>query len=192
MNFIMDSKEIWKDIKGFPGYQVSNKGNVRNKKKQILKFQDNHGYKRYTFWRKDANGNLENKLKLGHVLVAEAFIENPDPENKTTVNHIDGNKYNNDASNLEWATLQEQQEHARSTGLISEEGLARSKANLIPKKKRRVAKLDLNGNILEEFDSVQSAAQSVNADASSLTKICRGKGNTLKGFKWKYLDEDGK
>jgi hypothetical protein len=39
-----------------------------------------------------------------HRLVAEHFIINDDPINKTTVNHIDGNKLNNHADNLEWAS----------------------------------------------------------------------------------------
>lgn len=50
-----------------------------------------------------------------HRLVALAFL--PNPENRSTVNHIDGNQSNNDVSNLEWATHQENQDHAWRTGL---------------------------------------------------------------------------
>tara|TARA_R110000782_G_scaffold23113_2_gene60749 strand:+ start:63 stop:464 length:402 start_codon:yes stop_codon:yes gene_type:complete len=54
-------------------------------------------------------------MKYIHRLVAEAFI--PNPNAKATVNHIDGNKQNNDISNLEWATQGENNKHSFDTGL---------------------------------------------------------------------------
>ena len=61
--------------------------------------------------------NKEHKLAYVHRLVAEAFV--PNPNRKKEVNHIDGNKQNNAASNLEWATRRENTIHAYANGLIN-------------------------------------------------------------------------
>lgn len=53
-----------------------------------------------------------------HELIAEYFVMNDDPDRKTTINHIDGNKKNNHADNLEWCTRQENSRHAVDTGLL--------------------------------------------------------------------------
>lgn len=73
-----------------------------------------------------------------HRLVAKHFI--PNPENKPEVNHIDGDKSNNKASNLEWCTPSENMRHAFKTGLRSHKGekaptakLTNNEANLIRK-----------------------------------------------------------
>lgn len=58
--------------------------------------------------------NVARKYSV-HRLVAEAFV--PNPEGKPHVNHIDGNKLNNAASNLEWTTQSENQLHAYRAGL---------------------------------------------------------------------------
>lgn len=105
--------EVWKDIKGYEGlYQVSNTGKVKSvRRNKILK-------KRLTFdGYVKATLTVDRKAvdKRVHRLVAEAFIANP--YNKPTVNHIDGNKENNNVDNLEWSDRHEQLQHAYNLGL---------------------------------------------------------------------------
>lgn len=107
-------KEIWKDIKGFNNYQVSNKGRVRSKDRQIyqknfgwrnlkgmvLKEMDNgHGYKQVML------NEGKRHVKYIHRLVADAFLDNPLclPE----VNHIDFDRSNNCVENLEWISTKD-------------------------------------------------------------------------------------
>ena len=108
--------EIWKDIEGYEGlYQISNLGRVRSLARattsgKVLKQMKKHGYMNVCF----SKNNVDKYFRV-HRLVALAFI--PNPENKPTVNHIDGNKANNNVSNLEWATHSENETHSyRSLG----------------------------------------------------------------------------
>ena len=104
--------EIFRDIPGYEGvYQVSNLGHVKalnyrhTGKGKILslnKVGDGYYAPHLCFNGKDEHPGV-------HILVAKAFI--PNPENKPTVNHMDEDKSNNKVSNLEWATYKEQANH---------------------------------------------------------------------------------
>lgn len=101
--------EIFKDIIKFENkYQISNLGNVRNKKTQLL-LQPKYNKKGYQYVNLSINKYKSVKWYI-HRLVAFHFIDNPN--NKPQVNHIDGNKSNNKVSNLEWCTNTENQIHA--------------------------------------------------------------------------------
>lgn len=107
-------QEIWKPIKYNNNYLISNFGNVKSLckgREKLLKLS--HTKDGYVKCGISINGK-SCRFRVNR-LVAEHFIPNPD--NKTTVNHIDGNKDNNMVDNLEWATLSEQMQHAYKIGL---------------------------------------------------------------------------
>lgn len=92
--------EIFKEIQGYSKYQISNKGRVWSKKRQIyLKAsKNNSGYLQVSL--SADNGKI--KKELVHRLVALVFI--PNPNNYPCVNHKDENKENNTETNLEWCS----------------------------------------------------------------------------------------
>ena len=122
--------EIWVDIQGYEGkYQVSNFGNVRSadrlykqanskvdeykhfyKRKILTPFYNKWGYKRVGL---SKNGKV--KFYTIHKLVAEAFLKNNN--NYPCVNHIDGNKENNNVNNLEWCSYSHNNRNTREIGL---------------------------------------------------------------------------
>jgi hypothetical protein len=108
-------EETWKDIVGYENlYQISNYGRIKSLLWKVEKFlaliNHTNGYKQ-------VNLSKDGNIKKGYVhrLVAEAFI--PNPENKPEINHIDGDKSNNNVSNLEWVTRKENVKHEFDTGL---------------------------------------------------------------------------
>ena len=138
-------KEEWKDVEGYEGfYQISNLGRIKSlggwcgtakRKERIRSTSLTHdGYEKVRL-----NYQGKDKTKRIHRLVAEAFI--PNPENKDTVNHIDGNKRNNSVSNLEWVDRSEQMIHAYKMGLKkSRIGSHNSNAKLTDEEVREIRK----------------------------------------------------
>ena len=145
--------EIWKEIEGSNGEcEVSNLGRVKCKgiiKKVVVNSQNGYCYVRLN----------QNITPLVHRLVAFAFCENPKPEQYKEVNHIDGNKTNNKATNLEWVDRKLNMIHASATGLInrdSEKRKASCRLNQLiatEKNSRKCVEYDENGKLIKVYNS---------------------------------------
>lgn len=119
--------EIWKTIKDFGegNFLVSNLGNIKRKAYTFYKNNKSYNYKEANIkvhYGKRKYGQVtlcykgNTKQYYIHVLVATAFIDNP--FNKKEINHIDGNKRNNNVNNLEWVTRAENMFHAKENNLL--------------------------------------------------------------------------
>ena len=177
-------KEVWKSVVGYEGlYEVSNFGRVKSlkrlhtKERIVSQWLNHRGYARVTLWKE----NKQRKYSV-HRLVAEAFI--PNPEAKPQVNHIDENKTNNAAWNLEWCTQTENHNH----GTINERISASLTNN--PQKSKPVSAFDDKGNLISTYPSIYEASRRLGVSASSIRNCIKGR-NRMKhchGYVWKYSE----
>ena len=155
--------EMWKPIKDLPGYSVSNEGRVRKDSTgQIMVLSKNSGYCRIAI------------SKHVHRLVAEAFIEKPSEE-KCWVDHIDGDRSNNNVSNLRWVTPSE---NCLSFGYHSR----------IKNKQKKVRATHLNGTEIL-FESRQAAAEYFNCSDSEIAYHHRYVKGNKKGWLFEKVED---
>ncbi len=101
--------EIWKEIEGYPRFEVSNLGRIRRDYLYVIDPIKENKYHYVRISNKEVS-----KHKLVHILVLEAFKSRP--EGNWEVNHIDCQKNNNHLHNLEWVTRSQNMAHAFNSG----------------------------------------------------------------------------
>ena len=175
----METNEIWKDIKDYEGlYQVSNLGRVKSiPRKGTVKTERiiAGGFDgKYTFYALSKNNRR--KLILGHRLVAEAFI--PNPNNLPQVNHINEIKTDNRVENLEWCD--EKYNINYGTGV----------ERRAVQKRKRIMKLTMGNKEICIYNSLTEAAKDSKASAGCISSCCNGRKDykSAGGFKWKYIE----
>lgn len=193
--------EIWKDIKNYEGlYQVSNLGNVRSldkidyiynfkkeqkvkriRKGKIIKHNiSNKGYKFVSLYKNKKRNNF-----YIHRLVAQTFIQNID--NLPIINHIDGNKLNNNISNLEWCTYSHNVKEAYRLGLETNTEKQKEISRIIMSKtfSKIVIQYDLNGNEIKKWKSQTQAAKVLGLDNKRISKATLDKNHLYGGYIWR-------
>lgn len=183
-------EEIWKDVVGYEGrYKVSNLGNVLSMKYRghdVVHLM--HPTTHYSGYKMVHLGPRTNrKIKLVHVAVAEAFIDNPCK--KPFVNHIDGNKGNNQVDNLEWVTCLENIQHAIRTGLRDPHNIPR-RYGADNHASKPVLQYDAQGNFVKKWGGQSEAARFFGIRPGTLSN-CVDKPNKLcEGFMWVSCEKD--
>lgn len=169
--------EMWKDVIGYEGfYWVSDLGGIKSRYRILGSSLNSKGYVRVKLCR----GGTKTS-KLVHRLVAEAFI--PNPENKPQINHKDGNKRNNQITNLEWVTSKENIQHQFSTGLnmvgTGENcGSYKGQVEVIDPKTNRIVMI-LKGN---------KEMRQQGFDPAHISQVLLGKQKSHKGFTFRRQD----
>lgn len=169
-------EEKWKTIEGYPDYQVSNLGRVKSLKfgkERILKpIKKRCGYLEVCIYKYGIK-----KFILIHILVAQSFVQNDSLFNNE-VNHLDENKENNCASNLEWSDRKHNCNYGTRT-----ERLAKAQTNN-PKRSKKVKCLD-TGIVYLSLADVQ---RKFGFNKGNISKCCRDKIKSVYGYHWRYVD----
>lgn len=178
--------ETYKSIKGFPLYEISNYGNVRNAQSKKLRKQQitKSGYLRIVLY----DDNLNRKIFFVHRLVWINFVS--DIPKGFQINHKDENKINNHLCNLELMTPKENSNYGNRNKLVSEH----TKNTHC----KTVYQFTLNGDYIKSFPSTKEVQRQLGFDSSHIADCCRGKytdkrkpkgycnANSAYGFKWSY------
>ena len=183
--------EEWRDIEDYKGlYQVSNMGRVKSLERTVW---NGRGYyvtihERILKPKKDRGGYLQVHLcKNGkakfytvHKLVATAFCENP--EGYTVVNHIDEDKTNNNADNLEWCSRSYNNTYNDRAKKIGKKNTNH------PKMSKPVIGVDRVTGLIVEFASVHEAERQTGINQSNICNCLKGKYKSAGGYVWFYAD----
>ena len=187
--------EQWKDIDGFPGYQVSDKGRVRTfwKRKhyptgfgsynhisdepQIMsQSDDGNGYMKLMLYSQNENKRCCKKV---HRLVAEAFIEH-EPENDT-VDHIRSGpegKLDNSVSNLRWISRRENIQKAYRDGMCD---------GRIRRQRKPIIAVDLWTNEEKYFSSIDEASETLGLNRTTISHVLMGDMMKTSHYTFEYL-----
>ena len=189
---------MWKPIPGLEGlYSANENGEIKSEDRPVDFFARN---RRIKYTKKGivlkqtatSRGYLcvsihkdgKQRVVRSHDLIAKTFL--PNPENKTQVNHIDGNKKNNKVENLEWVTPRENLLHAFKNGLNPGGRPWAGKKGKDHIRSIPIIMCSPSGEELREFDSLTLAADYLCISSTHISQCAKGKRRMCGGYKWKY------
>lgn len=164
--------ETWKPIAGYEGlYDISDQGRVRSYKNnkwgllthpKILGYRMGRHYKTVMLCK-----GADKRTHYIHRLVADAFLDRQ--KGQGCVNHINGNKHDNRAENLEWCTHYDNMRHA-------------DKAGLATFSRKTVVCIDTG----TEYPSITEAARQNGINRKAISNCLNGMSNTAGKKHWRY------
>ena len=164
--------ELWKKHPEIEKIEVSSFGRVRSAKGHYYKNHPNKdGYMRIAF---SVNGKWVNKSV--HRLVAQAFIPNPD--NLPEVNHKNGDRTNNNVSNLEWCSHSYNIQYREKYGISNATSLGHP-----------VFAVNLTTLEVSRYQSQNEAGRELGVEQTNISKVIKGKQKTAYGY-W-FVNDDG-
>lgn len=187
--------EEWRDVVGREGsyivsnyariatirnyYEYKRNGKIFHKKMKphicSTSIAPSTPYRRMTFVE-----NGKHSTELVHIIVAKAFI--PNPNNYPCVDHIDDNPQNNNSSNLQWCNykMNNSKQHHK-------EAQSRYKKGKPALNRRKVVQLS-NGKLVRVLDTM-TQLESEGYSHSAIHRVCNGRLKSHKGFQWMYLSD---
>lgn len=162
-------KEVWKDVVGFQGYVVSNKGRVKGLRGKVLSPAVSKGYEYLSLYK-----DKKPFTRRVHKLVAGVFVDRA--EGKDVVHHRNADLLDNRATNLEWVTVKENIGHTVAGGKLAKVFV------------RRVGRYDADDNLLDVWDSSEKAAEKFGTSKKNIRSCCGGFQKTCIGFRWEYME----
>lgn len=171
-------------LKGF--YEISNYGRVKSLKRNTARekiIKPRIGKDGYWYVTLCVNGK-KHTYKI-HRLVAILFI--PNPNNLPQVNHIDGDKTNPRADNLEWCTASYNQIHANKLGLTHHWMKGKKGGDCMFS--RKINQYTKDGTFIKQWDSMSDVNRELGIPVPHLVRVCKGTRKSTRNYIWRYAEE---